>query len=244
MTFHDLLSILLRKYFMCAQFQLKITANQLAKKFGIRLPEKVGDFDEIFLPYRQAPVVVLDDKSLNLKAMNFSLVPAWSKEPKVRFATHNARLYSFDEKTNKEVAIYEKPTWRDPFKKKHCLVPMTGFIEAIYTQSLAGNMVEFFSKEENLLVAAGIWEEWLNKKTGEVLESFSILTHEPYAFVDKMGHDRSPVFLDESKYRGWLEVDSKSPVEMLDFLRSSRSEPCFDVAIVRPLKAGWQKRLS
>ncbi len=229
---------------MCAQFKLKIQANALAKKFGITLPEELGDFDEIFLPYKRAPVLVMDGSNFVLKSMSFSLVPSWSKEPKVRFATHNARLYSVDEKTKKEIPIYEKPTWKVPFKKNHCLVPMSAFIEPIYTEKFAGNMVQFFGHDEQLLVAAGLWDEWVDKKTGEVLESFTILTDEPYSFVEKIGHDRSPVFLKEASYSEWLAPKPEDPAGMLSMLRRNRFEPSLEVSIVRPLKAGWQKRLT
>lgn len=53
--------------------------------------------------------------------MRYSLVPNWSKEAKVKFATHNARLESID----------EKPTWKTVFSEQHCLVPLTDFIEPI-----------------------------------------------------------------------------------------------------------------
>ncbi|MBK8574197.1 MAG: SOS response-associated peptidase family protein [Elusimicrobia bacterium] len=90
------------------------------------------------VPRRPAPVIVRQAFERVLKEMLFGLVPAWSPTPTVKFATHNARLMSADKKTGRELPIYEKPTWREAFRLRHCLVPMTGFIEPIYRGELAG----------------------------------------------------------------------------------------------------------
>src|SRR5688572_28116765 len=128
---------------MCAQFTLKVKANQLSKQFGIKVPENLDEIDERILPYRQSPVVVKNGSKVVIKPMNFSLIPVWSKEPKVKFATHNARLESEDEKTGEVKYIFEKPTWKRPFLSQHCLVPITEFIEPIYTGEFKNNMVRF-----------------------------------------------------------------------------------------------------
>ena len=82
----------------------------------------------------------------------FGLVPSWSKERKVKYSTHNARLVSTDEKSGKPVPIYMKPTWREAFAGRHCLVPMDLFIEPIYTGEFAGNMVKFIPKGEEVIL--------------------------------------------------------------------------------------------
>jgi len=179
-----------------------------------------------------------------LRMMQFSLVPSWSKERRVKFATHNARLWSFDEKTRREVPVFEKPTWRGPFAHRHCLVPLSEFIEPIYSGEYAGNMVRFLPKDGKLLTAAAIWDEWTDRQTGEVIDSFSILTDDPHPFVAEIGHDRTPVFLAEDAYGKWLKPESATPKESLDLLRAHVDRPELTVEIDRPLKAGWEKRRS
>lgn len=236
---------------MCAQFLIKSRVSELAKKFGIELPPDFDpdqrqaaakskaaasaddSIDQRVLPYRSAPVVVSDHGHRVLKNMSFSLVPSWSKEPKVKFATHNARLET----------VAEKPTWKKPFLEQRCLIPITHFIEPIYINKLAGNMVQFYSKSERVLAAAGIYDIWTNKQTGEVLESFSILTDEPPKFVAGVGHDRCPVFLKESAFDAWLSEEKKDPKSLLALLNKNRDELDLDVKIDRPLAKGWEKRV-
>ena len=104
---------------MCSQYALKVEAKTLSEKYNVQIPALLSAIDERFLPYKTAPVIVRTNGFEKLTPMNFSLVPSWSKEPKVKFATHNARIET----------ITEKPTWKIPFKKQHCVVPMTRFFE-------------------------------------------------------------------------------------------------------------------
>ncbi|MEK7690911.1 MAG: SOS response-associated peptidase family protein, partial [Bdellovibrionota bacterium] len=104
---------------MCAQFMIKANLKELARRFGTR---EIPDADLVawkgaprVVPYSLGPVWLPGE----LKLMQFSLLPSWSKEKKVKFATHNARLDGVD----------TKPTWRKVFRERRCVVPMTDFVE-------------------------------------------------------------------------------------------------------------------
>src|SRR3954466_4782056 len=116
---------------MCAQYTVEPGPRDLMKIFDALFPEG-ADFegDVRILPHQPAPVLSVTEGRKLFQLMKFSLLPAWSKEPKVKFATHNARLSPFDPKLGREVAIYEKPTWRGAFQSRPCLVPLNHFFEA------------------------------------------------------------------------------------------------------------------
>jgi putative SOS response-associated peptidase YedK len=103
-------------------------------------------------------------------------------------------------------------------------------------------MVSFHTKKNDLLVAAGIWDEWVNKETGEVLESFAILTDEASPFVSETGHDRQPVFVDDQTANLWLRKTFDNPLQSVETLRKGKVQLDLGVEIDRPLKAGWEKR--
>jgi putative SOS response-associated peptidase YedK len=217
---------------MCASYMIKArNPGQfgVAAEMRIQIDDFVG---KLIVPYTAAPVLVAKGDGQMLSAMKFSLVPSWSKEPKVKFATHNARLESID----------EKPTWKKVFSERHCLIPLTDFIEPIYEGELAGNMVAFHAKSGTTLYAAGVWDEWVNKATGEVLQSFAIITFDPPPFVAGVGHDRCPIFLSEQDGAEWLANTGTSGKLLKDFLLARKSVPELDVTPHRPLKAGWEKR--
>ncbi len=124
--------------------------------------------------------------------MSYSLVPSWSKEPKLKFATHNARIET----------ITDKPTWKTPFQRQHCIVPLTSFFEFVYEGPLAGHMIEFKESSHSLLFAAGLFDHWTaptphqnnTTQNQNSFFSFTIITTTPSKFILDHGHDRSPLF--------------------------------------------------
>jgi len=213
---------------MCASYLIH---RHHAGRYGVPVETRVdiGNFyDRVIVPYTPAPVVI----GQQVQIMNFALLPNWSKEPKVKFATHNARLEG----------IEEKPTWKNVFIERHCLVPLSEFIEPIYEGEFAGNMVAFSEHNGEELLAAGVWDEWVNRKTGEVIHSFAIITHEPPPFVANTGHDRCPIFLNLEAGEEWLSNQNATATELKRFLLTRNTVPEFSVAKHRPMKPGWEKR--
>jgi len=235
---------------MCAQFTQKVERIQdFISLFQVIRPHLLSDFEvpgPRILPYNPALVIRKNKTQNEILPMSFSLVPRWSKEARVKFATHNARLETVD----------EKASFKDAFKKRHCLIPITNFIEPIYVGEFKGNMVKIgatanssvdssvVSSVVSVMLACGIWEEWQHPHSGECLESFSILTRSPLPFVEKIGHDRSPIFLTEERALEWINLESQDSAQYKKFLNESFIEPNLEASIDRPLKAGWEKRIS
>lgn len=213
---------------MCAQFLLKLMAKDLETLISITLGDDFPQWSERILPYNQSPVIT----AKGLRLMNFSLIPSWSKERKVKFATHNARIET----------LAEKPTWKAPLESKRCLVPLNGFIEPIYQNEFAGHMVTFKTPDDSVLFAAGLYDEWVDKTTGEVIESFAIITTEPIGFVKNVGHDRSPVFLPKNSMHEWIAPEKKSADRLIEFLKIKQVVPDLIAKKDRPMRPGWEKR--
>lgn len=218
---------------MCAQFALKIDATKLSLKYKIKISEQLLTIDSRFLPHSNAPVIVLNNQERKLTPMKFSLVPNWSKDPKVKFATHNARIET----------IIEKPTWRAPFQSQHCLIPLTSFFESVYEGPEAGNIIRFTEENDNLLFTAGIFDFWKDKEQPDKsFFSFSILTQEPSKFILDHGHDRTPIFVKDEFAFEWLNLVKKDNEYIKEELLKNAYHPTLKIDIDRPLKAGWEKR--
>jgi putative SOS response-associated peptidase YedK len=139
--------------------------------------------------------------------------------------------------------VVEKPTWKDAFQKRHCLVPLTDFIEPIYDGEFAGFMVAFREASESWLLAAGIWEQWVDAGTGEIIESFAIITSTPDEFIARTGHDRSPLFLSSEEGKKWLAATNNEPSGLRSALEARKARGItFTAERFRPMKAGWEKR--
>lgn len=218
---------------MCAQFALKIEANQLSLKYKIKISDQLTAIDNRYLPHSFAPVIVTKNSDRLLTPMRFSLIPSWSAEPKVKFATHNARIES----------ITEKPTWRIPFQSQHCLLPLTSFFESVYEGPEAGHIIRFSEENNNLLFAAGIFDYWKDEaEPKKSFFSFSILTREPSKYIEEHGHDRTPIFLKEDAAFDWLNLIKKEESFIKNELLKNAYHPTLKVEIDRALKPGWEKR--
>lgn len=213
---------------MCAQYLMKMQAQDLEKLFGITLPKDLPPWPERISPHMDAPVITPE----GLRLMNFTLLPSWSLDKRQKFSTFNARIE----------ALAEKPTWRRPFESQRCLIPMSSFIEPIYVHEYAGNMVNFERKDHQPLVAAGIYDHWVDKETGEVIDSFAMITSPALDFVKKIGHDRSPLFLPATAFAKWLTPAKQNPQQLLAFLKDHRLNPPLTVKNDRAMKPGWEKR--
>lgn len=215
---------------MCALFTLKVTRTELMNDLGgaIEISNEFETLNERHLPHQKAPVATLVDDHFQIEWMNFSLIPSWSKERRPKFATHNARIET----------LTEKPTWKRPLVSRHVLVPLTEFIEPIYEGEQAGYMVGFSQKEDHILWAAGLSDEWLDKSTGELIASFTIITHEPSSFVAQIGHDREPLFLGKKSFRKWADISShQKPQDWITFLKDAHEEPDLKIRQDRIIKS-------
>ena len=175
-------------------------------------------------PKYQAPVFYKLKDEIRLNLFQYGLVPSWSKEAKLKFSTHNARIES----------VGEKPTWKRPFLSMHCVVPVSQFMEPIREGDYAGNEVSFKRKDRKLLFAAGIFDLW--KSAENKIRSFAILTKEASDFVRKVGHQREPVFIDQNSIQSWLS-HSDSLKDTIEVLRNCNIENDYTVTTIRELKS-------
>ena len=96
----------------------------------------------------------------------WSLVPWFAKTPKLPYPTCNARS---EEMANK--ASYKQPWARG----QRCVVPAESFFEPNWE---TGKHVtwRFHRADGTPWGLAGLWNTWLDKESGEVVESYTLLT--------------------------------------------------------------------
>ncbi len=227
---------------MCSQFENKAPISQILKITDALIDEQILNYswETNVFPYTQAPVVTRYNENNILRLMKYSLVPAWSKESKPKFSTYNARL-DRPGQGNKLELIYNAPTWRIPFSQQRCLVPLTGFFESCREGTHVGNIVKFSSASDEILLAAGIWDKWTDKDTGEIIFSFAILTDDPCNYIKEVGHDRQPVFLTKDNGNIWLNSNKLETKEAYQFLKNNQEAVKYNVSNVKKLK-GFEQR--
>lgn len=210
---------------MCAFYDLKIKSTELEKLMGFKISPQFEIQTQIFPGYKSF-ILIHGENAFNAKESIYSLSPAWASK-KVKFATYNARMET----------IFTKPTWKDPIRFKRCLVPLNAFYESIYKKEYAGNVVRFSRADDIPLIAAGIWDSWINPNTKVASSGFAIVTRSPLKFIGNAGHDRSPVILHPKYFNDWINPkingDEKS---ILEILQAQIDDVEFKAEIVRELK--------
>jgi putative SOS response-associated peptidase YedK len=131
--------------------------------------------------------------------MRWGLVPRWWSKPlkELRAATFNARAET----------VETKPFFRDAFRRTRCLIPMSGYYE--WQDTPSGKQPWYFTARDGspILTAAGLWDEWKNRETGERLKSCTMIVGEPNDMAAQI-HDRMPAFLTEQQFAPWLSGEA------------------------------------
>ncbi|MCG8359488.1 MAG: SOS response-associated peptidase [Kiloniellales bacterium] len=96
----------------------------------------------------------------------------------------------------------EKPSFREAFKKRRCIIPASGFYEWTGPK---GNRQAYYicGRDGALLSFAGLWESWKDKENEERIETFTIIVTEANDFI-RPWHHRMPVVLEPESFEAWL----------------------------------------
>jgi len=154
--------------------------------------------------------VIPSDRSGQLILMKWGLIPHWVKSveaaKKIQSKTVNARIETLD----------EKPSFRNSLNERRCLVLADGFYEF---RELNGKKHPYFItlKDREIFSLAGLFDEWINPDSGELTQSFTVITTEANGLMEKIHNrkKRMPVILNPEEEKKWLSLDTNAN----DFIR-------------------------
>jgi putative SOS response-associated peptidase YedK len=186
---------------VCYHLSTKINVAELEKRFE-------AAYDAIEAPttyhhvsgfaYPNIPVITSEEPN-RIKLFQWGLIPAWTKSKadgeKFRANTLNARSET----------IFKKPSFRSVTKKR-CLVLVDGFYEwRDYNKKKYPYFIHLKNNEP--FAMGGIYENWADKETGEILDTFSIVTLEANPLMAKIHNSklRMPLILPKETERLWIE---------------------------------------
>lgn len=207
---------------MCGRYGRRADKQYIAEHYKLRDWGEDGTpigTNYSITPDSFQPVVRLNHETgeRELATMKWGLVPYWSKAPKATFSSINARSDN----------LQSSGAWREPFKRGRCLIPAEFFYE--WEPPTPEEKKQKISKpwavslkSEILFSFGGIWDYWKDKITGEVPESFSIVTTDPNEVLEPF-HNRCPLILDTKDYERWLVPAEPSHLP-IDLVRTYPSE--------------------
>jgi putative SOS response-associated peptidase YedK len=160
-------------------------------------------------PGQLNPVITRQSPN-QISRMFWGLIPHFAMDENYRYKTINA----------KSETVARLASFREPFRRKRCIVPATGFYEPD-KQHYAKPPFPwhyFQLKDQPLFGFAGIYDIWKDQRSGKKIFSYAIITTTPNALVGQI-HDRMPVILQKEDEETWLNPDVTEPEHLLPLLK-------------------------
>ncbi|KXK22453.1 MAG: putative SOS response-associated peptidase YedK [Chloroflexi bacterium OLB15] len=178
---------------MCGRFAITVDASVIQHEFNLA-PVNIAFSPRFNIAPTQSVPVITNDHPDQLVMYRWGLIPSWAKDISIGAKMINARAEG----------IEDKPAFRAAFKRRRCLVPVSGFYE---WQAREGGKQPMFIrvKQEPLFAMAGLWEVWRDGE-GRDMPTFTIITTSANSFMKSI-HDRMPVILHPEDYATWLQAD-------------------------------------
>jgi putative SOS response-associated peptidase YedK len=187
---------------MCGRFTLTIDPYHLQEAFPWAIIP-----DDLKPRYNIAPsqpVAVIPNTGDNSLFMyKWGLIPSWSKDPAIGDRMINARAES----------LAEKPSFRNAYRRRRCLILADGFYEWKQSPSLKSKQPIYIRLNDDRPFAfAGLWELW-HSPDGSEIRSCTIITTQPNSLLEPI-HNRMPVILHPEAYNQWLSPDDRLPTQL------------------------------
>lgn len=195
---------------MCGRFVGAFSTTDLVEELSLAVSQTefvldVSGHDTLFAhnyntaPTHSVPILRMEEQKIVVDAMQWGLVPTWSKDPNVGSKMINARSET----------ITEKPSFRNQVPRHRCIIPISGFYE--WDRSDPKRKVPYYVTREDghLMLVAGIWA---SSPALEGRHTFSLITRES---VDDLLyiHNRSPVELTSYDALEWMS-NAVAPLEL------------------------------
>lgn len=166
---------------MCGRYSLHSNPEAVRLQFGL---DSAPDFAPRHDIAPMTPVLIVRRNGAALA--RWGLVPRWSSDAAIGVKLINARAET----------LGAKPSFRDAYHRRRCLIPANGFYEWKRQGGLKQPYYVHPSHGE-LFAFAGLWETWRGTAT------CTIVTTQANATMRSI-HERMPVIIAREHYAGWL----------------------------------------
>ena len=197
---------------MCGRFAFYSPAEAAAALFGA---DACSGFDPSYnlAPTQSIPVVRNAEQGRELVALRWGLVPFWAKDLSIGNRMINARAET----------VAEKPSFRNAYRKRRCLVLADGFYEW-HKEGEQKTPYFICAKDGKPMGFAGLWEDWTDKETGESVQTATIVTTAANDFMAPL-HQRMPVIFTPDNGDRWLNMDDNLLNEFPSFQPALKAWP-------------------
>lgn len=194
---------------MCGRFVGFRRLEELMRYFPIDRAD-CGAMENYNVAPTQEILAIAREEGMHVLARyHWGLVPFWAKDIDIGSKMINARAET----------VATRPSFREAFKKRRCLIPADGFYEWKGEKG-AKQPMYITLPDKSPFAFAGLWETWRDKQApNEIYRSCTIITRDATGPVRAL-HQRMPVILDPEAYGPWLDPGNRDPVAIEAILRT------------------------
>ena len=184
---------------MCFHTKQTKTALQLENRFKAKIlnPEifkTVAAYNGFGHP--KTPVIANNSPEL-IKHFQWGLIPFWASDDKIKAFTLNAKIETINTTKSYKNCVNQR-----------CLVLLDGFYEWKWLDPAGKKKQKYLISlpDDGAFALGGIWSEWTDKSTGEILSTYSIVTTEANELMAEIHNNkrRMPVLLKPEEEGLWL----------------------------------------
>lgn len=184
---------------MCFYFGLPSTPAKISKRYKIpfELPEQFIASEKYNGFAHPTTPIITNDKPDVIGLASWGLLPHWTKDKAFRKNTLNARIET----------VESLPSFRDVLSNR-CLIPATCFYDWRH-EGKTKIPYTVYNQESEIFSFAGIYSDWVDATTDEVLRTYSILTTEANDTMKYIHNvkQRMPIILKVDDEEKWLGGD-------------------------------------
>jgi putative SOS response-associated peptidase YedK len=184
---------------VCGRFTLTAAPEDVERAFGLDETPQLRPRFNIAPGQDVATIHRTEGGRSVLQLRRWGLVPFWAKDPGIGARLINARGETLD----------AKPSFREAFRRRRCLVPADGFYEWAAVGSGPRQPYWVARADGACFAIAGLYERWKSPQ-GESLETCTLITTDANERLRTI-HHRMPVILAPADYGPWLDASLYEP---------------------------------
>ena len=190
---------------MCGRFSLASDSRSLEIRFSFRGVEPPVEPRYNIAPTQPVLTITREGSENQARYMRWGLIPSWAKDASIGSRMINARAET----------LSEKPSFRNAFRKRRCLLVADGFYE---WRKVVGRKqpMRIVLQTGEPFAFAGLWESWQDPE-GTVVRSCAIITTGPNPLMEPI-HNRMPVILPRDDETQWLDPEVDDTASLLQML--------------------------
>ena len=200
---------------MCFYFKQSKEAVELENRFQVTVDNKISGLISALVfngfEFPKTPVISNQDTS-RIKLFQWGLIPSFAQNDSIKRYTLNARIET----------LTEKPSFKN-YIENRCLIIADGFYEWKWLDP-KGKMKQKYLVTVpvcELFTFAGLWSEWVDRQTGDIIKTYTIVTTEAQGLMRDIHNSkmRMPVILANELEKDWLsgkpfDTFIKNPIEV------------------------------